>query len=76
MNKSKQIRETFEKNNGVFRLIPVFVPRRFGQAGRQTAPASARLLRAGHGAGLDQGALVLLGHPGHERRPGGRRTKA
>ena len=30
----QQIHETFEKHNGVFRLIPVFVPRRFGQAGR------------------------------------------
>jgi hypothetical protein len=35
MSKHRSIRETFEKNYGVFRLIPVFVPRRFGQAGRR-----------------------------------------
>jgi hypothetical protein len=29
------IRETFEKGKGVFRLMPVFVPRRFGLAGRR-----------------------------------------
>ena len=29
------IRETFEKNNGIFRLIPVFVPRRFSRPGKR-----------------------------------------
>src|SRR5664279_4168595 len=33
MSEHTLIHETFEKNHGVFRLIPVFVPRRFGQAG-------------------------------------------
>lgn len=31
----KIIRETFEKNGGIFRMAPVFVPRRFSQAGRR-----------------------------------------
>ncbi|MDQ1301078.1 MAG: hypothetical protein QG637_999 [Chloroflexota bacterium] len=35
MNESRIIRETFEKNRGIFRLIPIFVPRRFNQAGRR-----------------------------------------
>jgi len=30
-----EIRETFEKGKGIFRLMPVFVPRRFGKAGRR-----------------------------------------
>ena len=30
---SKLIRETFEKNNGILRLIPIFVPRRFSKPG-------------------------------------------
>jgi len=30
-----EIRETFEKGKGIFQLIPVFVPRRFGKAGRR-----------------------------------------
>jgi len=30
-----KIRETFEKGKGIFRLMPVFVPRRFGKAGRR-----------------------------------------
>ncbi len=29
------IRSTFEKGEGVFRLFPAFVPRRFGKAGRR-----------------------------------------
>ncbi len=29
------IRDTFEKNGGIFRLAPVFVPRRFSRAGRR-----------------------------------------
>lgn len=29
------IRETFEKNGGIFRLFPAFVPRRFGKAGHR-----------------------------------------
>ena len=29
------IRKTFEKGDGVFRLFPAFVPRRFGKAGRR-----------------------------------------
>jgi hypothetical protein len=33
MNKQRMIRETFSKNDGVFRLIPVFVPRRFSRPG-------------------------------------------
>lgn len=35
MNKTKGINETFEKGEGVLRLIPVFVPRRFSKAGRR-----------------------------------------
>ena len=31
----KVIRETFEKGEGVFRLFPAFVPRRFGKAGHR-----------------------------------------
>lgn len=30
---SANIRKTFDQNNGVFRMIPIFVPRRFSQAG-------------------------------------------
>jgi len=29
------IQETFEKNNGILRLIPIFVPRRFSKPGRR-----------------------------------------
>ena len=29
------IHRTFDKGKGVFRVIPTFVPRRFGQAGRR-----------------------------------------
>ena len=32
---AKLIRTTFEQGKGVFRLMPVFVPRRFAQAGRR-----------------------------------------
>lgn len=32
---SAKIRETFEQGQGVFRMKPVFVPRRFNQAGRR-----------------------------------------
>jgi len=32
---TKLIQETFDKGQGIFRLIPVFVPRLFGQAGRR-----------------------------------------
>ena len=35
MSKTKMIREAFEKGEGVLRLIPVFVPRRFSKAGRR-----------------------------------------
>ncbi len=31
----RKIRETYEKNGGIFRLIPTFVPRRFSQPGRR-----------------------------------------
>lgn len=33
MEKSKLLKEAFDKGNGVLRLAPVFVPRRFSQAG-------------------------------------------
>jgi hypothetical protein len=33
MSANTLIRETFEKGNGILRLIPVFVPRRFSKAG-------------------------------------------
>jgi hypothetical protein len=32
---SHQIQETFEKGDGIFRMFPVFVPRRFSQAGQR-----------------------------------------
>jgi hypothetical protein len=32
---SRQIHETYEKNEGIFRLIPVFVPRLFSSPGRR-----------------------------------------
>ncbi len=32
---SSRIRETFEKGGGIFRMIPVFIPRRFSTAGRR-----------------------------------------
>lgn len=35
MSQTKMIRETFEKNGCIFRLAPVFVPRRFSQAGQR-----------------------------------------
>ncbi len=33
MNEVQRIRETFEKGHGIFRMAPIFVPRRFNQAG-------------------------------------------
>lgn len=35
MNSTKLIHETFEKGEGILRLIPTFVPRRFSKAGRR-----------------------------------------
>ncbi len=35
MSNSKLIHDTFEKGKGILRLIPVFVPRRFAQAGQR-----------------------------------------
>ncbi len=35
MATSKLIRDTFERGGGIFRMAPVFVPRRFSQAGRR-----------------------------------------
>ena len=35
MSNTKLIRETFEKGEGVLRMIPVFVPRRFSKPGRR-----------------------------------------
>ncbi len=35
MHTTKAIHETFEKNSGVLRLAPVFVPRRFSSAGKR-----------------------------------------
>ena len=35
MSESKTIQETFERGHGILRLAPVFVPRRFSQAGRR-----------------------------------------
>jgi len=35
MNSRSSIQETFEKGGGIFRMVPVFVPRRFSQAGRR-----------------------------------------
>jgi hypothetical protein len=35
MSSKTTIHATFDKGNGIFRLIPTFVPRRFGQAGRR-----------------------------------------
>lgn len=35
MQQAKAIQETFESGMGILRLMPVFVPRRFGQAGRR-----------------------------------------
>jgi hypothetical protein len=35
MANSAFIRETFEKGKGIFRLIPIFVPRRFGKPGHR-----------------------------------------
>lgn len=35
MGKQTAIRDAFDRQGGVFRLVPVFVPRRFGQAGRR-----------------------------------------
>ncbi|MCL1896858.1 MAG: hypothetical protein FWG03_09965, partial [Clostridiales bacterium] len=35
MNKNAVIREAFEKGEGVLRLLPVFVPRRFSKPGRR-----------------------------------------
>jgi len=29
------IKSTFDKDNGIFRMIPVFIPRRFSTAGRR-----------------------------------------
>ena len=35
MSEQRAIREAFERGKGIFRLAPVFVPRRFSQAGRR-----------------------------------------
>ncbi|HOV69099.1 MAG TPA: hypothetical protein PLZ84_02110 [Clostridia bacterium] len=35
MSNAKTIRDCFEKNNGILRLAPTFVPRRFGSAGHR-----------------------------------------
>src|SRR5512143_3534221 len=35
MRVSQRIHSTFDEGKGVFRLAPVFVPRRFNQAGRR-----------------------------------------
>mgnify|MGYP000982940884 CR=1 FL=1 len=35
MSKIRDIHEAFERGKGILRLAPVFVPRRFGQAGRR-----------------------------------------
>jgi len=35
MSEVSIIHEAFENNHGIFRLIPIFVPRRFSQAGRR-----------------------------------------
>lgn len=35
MSNTKLIRDTFEKGEGVLRMIPVFVPRRFSKPGRR-----------------------------------------
>ncbi len=35
MSNTQKISETFEKNDGVFKLIPIFVPRRFSKPGRR-----------------------------------------
>lgn len=35
MTTTKIINETFEKGEGILRLAPVFVPRRFSKAGRR-----------------------------------------
>ena len=35
MTTSHQIREAYDRGDGIFRLAPVFVPRRFSQAGRR-----------------------------------------
>ncbi len=35
MNEVKKIHETFDKGHGIFRMAPIFVPRRFNQAGQR-----------------------------------------
>jgi hypothetical protein len=35
VNKIQKIHETFEKSHGIFRMVPIFVPRRFNQAGQR-----------------------------------------
>ena len=35
MSQSQIIRETFEKNGGIFKLIPTFVPRNNSQPGKR-----------------------------------------
>lgn len=35
MSQAQKIRDTFEKNKGIFKLIPIFVPRRFSKPGRR-----------------------------------------
>jgi hypothetical protein len=35
MSRTKKIHDTFDRGKGVFRMVPNFVPRRFGQAGRR-----------------------------------------
>lgn len=35
MSTERKIRETFMKGHGIFRMVPVFIPRRFNQAGKR-----------------------------------------
>lgn len=52
MDNKDVIREVFTKNNGVFRLIPVFVPRRFASPGKRLRlhPDDYYALGTGRGA--------------------------
>ncbi len=70
---SSLIQQTFEQGQGILRLIPAFVPRRFSQPGWRLRLHPDDYFALGTARGRDQRALVLLGHRRHERPAGARR---
>jgi hypothetical protein len=49
---SQQYHETFGDSNGIFRMFPIFVPRRFSQAGHACACTPMPIMRTAPNAVL------------------------